>query len=88
MSRVWKRFLFKMSKGIAAISYVLLVLFIPEYIFQVVLRFEPGNGAILGMLTFIALPVFGYLIYDVYRDSKLEVERENRQIMRDLGGKF
>ena len=88
MSRVWKRFLLKISKGIAALFYILLALFIPEYIFQVVLGLESGSGAVIGMLTFIALPIFGYLIYDVYRDSKLEVERENRQIMRDLGGKF
>ena len=88
MSRVWKRFLFKMSKGVGAAAYVLLAIFIPEYIFQVVLGLESGQGAFIGMMVFIALPIFGFLLRDVYRDSKLEVERENRQIMRDLGGKF
>jgi hypothetical protein len=88
MSRVWKRFLFKMSKGIGAAAYVLLAIIVPEYIFQVVLGLESGQGAFIGMTVFIALPIFGHLIYDMYRDSKREIESENRRIMRDLGGDY
>jgi hypothetical protein len=88
MSRVWKRFLLKMSKGVVFLTYVLLAIFVPEYISQIVLGFESGQGAVIGMMVFIALPIFGYLIYDVYRDSKREIEIENRRIMRDLGGDY
>jgi len=88
VSRVWKRFLLKLSKGLSVIAYVLLAMAIPEVVFQLVFNLEPGIGSVVGMITFIALPVFGFILYDVYKDCKYEVERENRSIMHSLGKKY
>lgn len=89
MNRIQKRFLSKIGKFVGffvgSSIYLILAIFVPEYIFQTLLGFESGLGAFIGMMIFIVLPILGIIIRDVYQDAKLEVESENRQMMRELG---
>ena len=73
-----------MSKLLGFVAYVMLAIFVPEYISHNILGFESGLGSVTGMMVFVALPIIGLIIRDVYRDAKLEVEEENRQIMKVL----
>jgi hypothetical protein len=87
MSRVWKRFFNKMLKGIAFITYLFASMIIPGAI-AYWLGFEPAMGILLGLTVFILLPMFVFMVRDVYRDSKREIEWENRKMMSDLGKKY
>jgi hypothetical protein len=87
MSRVWKRFLKKISYAMGFVLYFLAAIIIPEFVFQF-FDLPPGMGATAGVVLFLGVPVIGLMIRDVYRDSKREVEDENRRMMRTLGKKF
>ncbi len=87
MSRVWKRFLKKISYAIGFVLYFLAAMVISEFVFQF-FDLPPGMGATAGVALFIGVPVIGLIIRDTYRESKREVEYENREMMRTLGKKF
>lgn len=85
MSRVWKRFLFKVSKGLAVIGYLLGVM-LGSGVVSVWLGYPFEPGVLVGAVLFIAMPMVAYALYDIYRDAKQEVETENRNILRTLKG--
>ena len=87
MSRVWKRFLKKISYAIGFILYGAATMAVPEFVFQF-FDLPPGMGSTVGLVLFIGVPIIGFIIRDVYRDCKHEVERENREMMKTLGEKF
>jgi L-lactate permease len=87
MSRVWKRFFTKISKGFAVFGYLIGSLTIPEFAVQYFGGPEM-MGAFGGLVVFIVLPMILFMLWDTYKDAKSEVERENRDLMRTLGGKF
>lgn len=85
MSRVWKRFFYKVGYASLFVTYVLSALFVPEVISITFFGQEPGLGVIIGSLLFLAIPGIGFILRDVYRESKREVEYENKNLMRNLG---
>jgi hypothetical protein len=87
MSRVWKRFLKKIFYAIGFVLYFLAAIVIPEFVFQF-FDLPPGMGATVGLALFVGVPVIGLMIRDTYRESKQEVERENREMMRTLGKEY
>jgi hypothetical protein len=85
MSRVWKRFLFKISKGVGIVAYILGSLGIGAVV-SLWLGYDPQAGVLVGAGLFIFLPLITIVLRDTYRDSKEEVEQENRNILRALKG--
>jgi hypothetical protein len=86
MSRVWKRFLIKVSKGVGVIAYVLGSMFAGGFVAGW-LGFDVEAGIFAGAGVMVFLPMIAYLLRDIYRDAKQEVEWENREMMRTLKGK-
>ena len=85
MNRVWKRFLFKVAKGMAVIYYVLGSMFTGGFIAGW-LGYDLEWGIMFGAGVFVIAPMTFYMIRDVYRDAKREVEWENQKLMRDIKG--
>jgi hypothetical protein len=88
MSRIWKRFLFKVAKGVAVISYVLGSMFVGGFIAGW-LGYDPEAGIMAGAFVMVIFPIIAFLLRDIYQDAKREVEWENRKMMDTLkGGKI
>ncbi len=85
MNRVWKRFLFKVSKGLGAIAYVLGSMFAGGFIAGW-LGFDVEAGILAGAVVMVFLPMVAFLLCDVYRDSKQEIEWENKDLIRKIKG--
>lgn len=84
MSRVWKRFFLKIAKGFAVLLYVSVALVIPELIVNL-FDGPSGLGVFIGLIVFLVLPVICAILIDTYKESKREIEWENRKIMMALG---
>jgi hypothetical protein len=84
MSRVWKKFFIKVGKGLSVVAYVLGSMFVGGLIAGW-LGFDIEAGILAGATVMVFLPMIAFLLRDVYRESKLEVQIENNKIMRDLG---
>lgn len=85
MSRVWKRFLLKVGKGVGIIFYILGVMLGGGFV-SVWLGYPFEPGVLAGAVLFIALPMVSYVLHDIYRDAKQEIEWENRKMMNTLKG--
>lgn len=85
MNRVWKKFFKKVGKGLAVLTYMFSVLVIPGFI-SMYFGYLPELGTMLGGLFFIVLPMVSYILRDTYRESKYEVDRENREMLRTIKG--
>jgi uncharacterized membrane protein YkgB len=87
MNRVWRRFLFKISKMLGVIAYVIGSMLLGGFV-SLWLGYPAELGVMLGSLVFVVLPGAVFLLLDIYKDTKSEIERENRRLMRDLGGNY
>lgn len=85
MNRVWKRFLIKVAKGAGTVAYVVMSMLIPGVIAGS-MGYDPEWGILIGAGVFVIAPMIFYMIRDVYREAKREVEWENREIMNALKG--
>lgn len=85
MSRVWKRFMFKIGVLLATVVYVSIATLGSGYI-----SLLTGNsfqaGAVIGVGIMIGLPILITSVMNLYLDAKLEVEKENRDLLRKLKG--
>ena len=85
MNRVWKRFLTKFANGAGAVAYVLSSMLIPGDIAHR-MGYDTGWGILIGAGVFVIAPMIFYIIRDVYRDAKREIEWENRELMSHIKG--
>jgi hypothetical protein len=85
MSRVWKRFLIKVSKGVGVIAYVLGSMFAGGLIAGW-LGFDIKAGILAGAFVMVIFPMIAYMLRDLYRDAKEEIEWENRKMMNAIKG--
>jgi hypothetical protein len=85
MSRVWKRFLLKVSKGVGVIAYVTGSMFAGG-LTAGWLGFDIEAGIFAGAVVMVIFPMIAYLLRDIYRDAKQEVEWENRKMMNAIKG--
>ena len=84
MNRVWKKFLGKLVEPLAFMAYI---------IFAVGLTMWTAENVSQGMsvvvfVIMLPVPMFAYLIRDMWRDAKSEVEWENRDMMRRIKGDY
>jgi ABC-type transport system involved in cytochrome bd biosynthesis fused ATPase/permease subunit len=84
MSRVWKRFMFKLFRGASFVAYLSSAIIVPTAA-AAYLGYPPQLGIFFGLMFGILLPMLFVLLRDVYYESKREVEQENNKLMRDLG---
>jgi hypothetical protein len=85
MDRVTKRFLLKIGKGLAMLTYMIGSLAVGGFA-AYLLGYDPGRGILLGGFVFMIAPLVFLLIRDVYRDAKREIEWENRKLMMNIKG--
>ena len=82
MNRVWKKFFRKLAEPVGITAYILfavgLTMWTAEYVSQ--------GMSIIVFVIMIPVPMFAYLVRDMWRDAKREVEWENRDMMRRLKG--
>lgn len=88
MSRVWKKFFFKVFKAIAFLVgavalYIGLVAF-----FIYIIGMPTPIAIIVSAMSCIFVPAIVTLLYWTYQDSKHEVEQENKEILRSLKARF
>lgn len=83
MSRVMKRFFRKLSEPVGFAIYFFVTFSIADYL-----------GEIYGAMAFLAVygvmlivPLFGWMLREMYQQAKREIEWENDELMRDLKGK-
>jgi hypothetical protein len=81
MNRVWKKFLLNISKGLSMVLYVGVTIFLSGML-ALHLGYDPGMGMAVGALVFLVLPILAMILRQEYKDAKLEVERENREMLR------
>jgi len=83
MNRVWKKFFRKLAEPVGVAAYILsavgLTMWTAEYVSQGV--------SIVVFVIMLPVPMFAYLIRDMWRQAKTEVEWENRDMLNTLKGK-
>ena len=82
MNRVWKKFL---GKFVEPLAYMLYSVFAIVFVWWVTAKVSVGMGIIV-FLFIIPLPMFAFLVRDMWRDAKREVEWENDEMMRRIRG--
>jgi len=85
MSRVWKKFLFKIFRAVAILFSGVFIIF--GSIFALMFLGLSADASVIIVLSVtLFIPMLGFILYQVYTDCKEEVDRENKKIMRDLRG--
>lgn len=90
MSRVWKKFFGKVWYVVKTMLIIGALWAFTSFLFGAFMHFILKIED-LAMIVFaaLALPMiilfFGFIIRETWKDSRDEVERENRRLMRDLG---
>ena len=83
MNRVWKKFFRKLAEPLGLMAYIIfavgLTMWTAEYVSQ--------GMSIVVFVIMIPVPMFAYLIRDMLRLAKSEVEWENRDMLNTLKGK-
>lgn len=82
MSRVWKKFFRKLAEPIGIVAYILFAVGLTIWTDANV----SSGVSILVFCIMIPVPMLAYLIRDMWRQAKSEVEWENRDIMRKIKG--
>lgn len=80
MNRVWKKFFKKLAGPIGFMAYILfavgLTMWTAEYVSQ--------GASIVVFVIMLPVPMFVFLIRDMWHDAKREVEWENRDMLNTL----
>lgn len=82
MPRVWKKFIRKLAEPMGVMAYILfavgLTMWTAEYVSK--------GASIIVFVIMIPVPMFAYLVRDMWRQAKSEVEWENEDMMRRIKG--
>jgi hypothetical protein len=76
MNRVTKKFLGKVLPPIGIMFYVAAVMVGSTMI--------GGTAVFAGPLVLLVIPLFGFMMYESYKDAKREVEWEDRDLLKDI----
>ena len=82
MNRVWKKFFRKLAEPIGIVAYILFAMGLTLWTAENV---NEGTSMLVFVIM-IPVPMFAYLIRDMWRQAKSEVEWENRDMMRRIKG--
>ena len=76
MNRVTKKFLGKVLPPIGIMFYVAAVMVGSTMI--------GGTAVFAGPLVLLVIPLFGFMLYESYKDAKREVEWEDKDLLKDI----
>jgi len=82
MNRVWKKFFRKLVEPLGIMAYIIFAIGLTLWAAENV---SEGLAVIVGIIM-LPVPMFAYLIRDMWRQAKDEVEWENKVMMRTLKG--
>lgn len=83
MSRVWKRFFLKVAEPVSYVLYFFGTMLLAEY-----MESKYGMIAFLGIWgVMVVLPVLGWMLKEMYRQAKNEIDFENEELLRNIKGK-
>ena len=83
MNRVWKKFFRKLAEPVGILAYVFFAISLTLWTAENV---SEGWAVVIGIIM-LPVPMFAYLIRDMWRQAKSEVEWENRTMLNTLKGK-
>jgi archaellum biogenesis protein FlaJ (TadC family) len=85
MSRVWKKFLTRIATAVAVlISAVLIV--VGSIVGLMAIGVNPDAAVMITLSVVFFIPMSFFILYQVYKDCKEDVEAENKKMMRELRG--
>jgi hypothetical protein len=83
MNRVWKRFFLKVAEPVSYVLYFVGTMLLAEY-----MESKYGMIAFMGIWgVMVVLPVLGWMLKEMYRQAKREIDFENEELLRELKGK-
>ena len=82
MNRVWKKFFRKLAEPVGIMAYVTFVVGLSVWTIENV---SQGMGIVVFFIM-LPVPALAYLIRDMWRDAKWEIEQENRDMLNTLKG--
>lgn len=85
MSRVWKKFFYKIGKAVTILVSITAII-VGSIAILTILGLSPEISVIIVFSLTIFIPMLLFILYQVYSDCKDEVNDENKKIMRDLKG--
>lgn len=85
MTRVQKLFWKKLGIVLSPAISTAVVLF-SSYWVGVFTGIDPNLTMFVGVISFIIFPIATFIVRDIYRDAKREVERENRNMLNTIKG--
>lgn len=85
-SRVFKRFMKKVGKYIGIPTLFIISWISISILISILFSIDPNAALLITTVSFIILPMIGFFLYTLYKDSKREIAEENKQLMRDLNG--
>ena len=83
MNRVWKKFFRKLAEPLGLMAYIMFAIGLTLWTAENV---SEGWSVIVGIIM-LPVPMFAYLVRDMWRQAKSEVEWENRTMLNTLKGK-
>ena len=83
MNRVWKKFFRKLAEPLGLMAYIMFAIGLTLWTAENV---SEGWSVIVGIIM-LPVPMFAYLVCDMWRQAKSEVEWENRTMLNTLKGK-
>ena len=85
IGRVWKKFLTRILKAVAVLTSAILI--VVGSVFGLVAFGVTPDVAVLVTLSIVFfIPMIFFILYQVYKDCKEDVEAENKKMMRELRG--
>lgn len=82
MNRVWKRFFRKLAEPVSFALY-----FFGTMLLADMLGDKYGAQAFIGVwVVMIVIPVGVWMLKEIYRQAKWEVDAENREVINELKG--
>lgn len=85
MSRVWKKFFYKIGKAVTILVSIISIIVGSIFLLNT-LGLSPELSVLISLCITIVMPMLSFILYQVYNDCKDEVNQENKKIMRDLRG--
>ena len=82
MNRVWKKFFRKLAEPLGLMAYIMFAIGLTLWTAENV---SEGWSVIVGIIM-LPVPMFAYLVRDMWRQAKSEVEWENRTMLNTLKG--
>jgi hypothetical protein len=83
MNRVWKRFFRKLAEPVSFALYFFGTMLLAEYVGS----FYGNMGFFIVWAVMVLVPFFAWMLKEIYRQAKQEVDIENQELLDAIKGK-